>query len=532
MMRLCLATMAAAIALCRPDPGMAQEATADSQAASVVGQGADADLQAAAAGADASVASPSPTVQTLQEALVQTYRTSPALMAQRAALRGLDSGAALERAGGHPQLATGVSFGQEVYTNRLRGSRGRDLTATADVEQVLFAGGRIRNAVSAADTRVIAGRADLRAVEGDVLSEAVAAYADLTRDRAIRDFTLDQVRSLEANLESTRSRLRVGDLTRTDVSQSEARLALAQSGLALAHGRVRFSEENFERVVGFRAGTLAPLPPLPPLPPTIEEAVDTTLSDNADVASFASRTRAAQFDVAAIRANRLPTVSAVGATTYSNALGTANTSNGLPPGSLANSETNFVAGLSLRLPLYQGGAASARVRQAEEARSVLLEQTIQVERLAVANARAAYATWQNSLVAIAANESAIASNEVALQSVKIEQTVGSRSIIEVLNAEQELLSSRISLASAMRDAYVAAYDLLNAMGAAEAADLGIGSDALYDPAANYREYGGSWSDWADGPRRPPASTRTVPEQADSPVTRLNNGTPSSGEVDP
>jgi outer membrane protein len=532
MMRLCLPAMVAAIALCPAGAGIAQDIVANTPPPSIAARNGDAGTQTIVVATDAPAAGSAPVVQTLQEALVRTYRTSPALMAERAAVRGLDSGAALERAQAHPQLSTGARFGQEVVTSRRRGSVGRDFTASADVEQVLFAGGRIRNAVSAADTRVIAGRADLRAVEGEVLSEAVEVYADLVRDRAIRDLTLDQVRVLEANLRSTRSRLNVGDLTRTDVSQSEARLALAQSSLAVAEGRLQTSEENFQRVVGSRAGILKPLPALPPMPQTIEQAVDITLDDNANVAALASLARAADYDVAATRANRLPTVSAVGSTAYTNALGTANRSNGLPPGTLPNSETNVIAGLSVRLPLYQGGGASARVRQAEEARTMLVEQAIQVERLAVADARAAYATWRNALLAIAANRAAIEANEVALRSVRIEQSVGSRSIIEVLNAEQELLASRISLASAERDAYVAAFGLLNAMGAAEAADLGIGADDLYDPGANYRQYGRSWSDWADGPRRSPAATRTVPGDAEGPVTRLATDTPTSGELHP
>jgi outer membrane protein len=324
----------------------------------------------------------------------------------------------------------------------------------------------------------------------------------------------------------------VGDLTRTDVSQSEARLALAQSSLATAEGRVQSSEENFHRVVGSRAGVLNPLPPLPPMPRTVEQAVQITLADNADLASFAGRARAAGYLVNAAKAERYPTISAVVSTAYSNALGTADVANGLPRGTLPNSATNIGAGLTLRLPLYQGGAASARVRQAEEARAVLVEQTVFAERFAVASARAAFSTWRTSVTAIAANERAVASNEVALRSVKIEQTVGSRSIVEVLNAEQELLASRIALSNATRDAYVAAFALLNAMGAAEAVDLGFGLDPLYDPRANYRTYGRTWSDWADGPRRRSASTRTVPEDANSPLTRLNTGMPHAVEERP
>lgn len=313
------------------------------------------------------------------------------------------------------------------------------------------------------------------------------------------------------------------------MSQSEARLALAQSNLATAEGRQQSSKDNFERLVGARAGMLEPLPPLPMMPPTADQAVEVALADNADVAAIAARARAAGYDVAATRAERLPTISAVISTTYSNTLGTANDAAGVVRGTYPNSLTNIGAGFSLRLPLYQGGAASARVRVAEEARAQLVEQAIAAERLAVANARSNFAIWRSALMAITKNEAAVASDQVALDSVKVEQTVGSRSVLDVLNAEQELVESRIELAGARHDAYVAAFALLNTMGAAEAADLNLEVGPLYDPRANYRAHAQTWSDWADGPQHPPASTRTVSEQVNSPVTGLMTGNPDESE---
>jgi len=463
-------------------------------------------------------------VQSLQQALARTYQTNPTLMARRAELRGLDNVVAFERAAGNPQISAGATFGQDVYITRRLGARGRNLRTDADLSQVLFAGGRIRNATRSAQTRVIGGRAELRATEGDILTEAVAAYADVLRDREIRDLNQSQVSILMANLESTRARFLVRDLTLADVAQSEARLEVAKSNLATAEGRLQASEENFERIVGARAGDLEPLPSLPPLPLSSEQAAEAALANNADIAAFAARARAAGYDVAVSRSARLPTLSVVSTVDNFNALGTADRASGVPVGTLPNSETNIVAGFSLRIPLYQGGAASARVRQTEEIRSQFVEEAIAVERLVVADARTAFSIWRNATNAISFNELAVTSNENALESIKVEQTIGARSILDVLNAEQELLSSKISLTSARHDAYVAAFDLLNTMGAAQAADLNIDAGPLYDPEVYYREYSDTWSDWNDGPRRSPASTRNVPAESDSPVTRLNNGT--------
>jgi len=466
-------------------------------------------------------------VQSLQHALARTYRTNPTLMARRAELRGLDNVVALERSAGHPQISAGATFGQEVYITRRLGVRGRNLRSGADFSQVLFAGGRIRNATRSAQTRVVAGRAELRATEGDILTEAVVAYADVLRDREIRELNQSQVSILLANLDSTRARFRVRDLTLADVAQSEARLEVARGNLVTAEGRLQESEENFERIVGARAGGLEPLPALPSLPLSSEQAAESALANNANIASFAARARAAGYDVAVSRAARLPTLSVVSTVDNFNALGTADSASGVPSGTLPNSETNIVAGFSLRVPLYQGGAASARVRQTEEIRAQYVEEAIAVERLVVADARTAFSIWRNATLAISFSELAVVANEQALESIKVEQTIGARSILDVLNAEQELLSSKISLTSARRDAYVAAFDLLNAMGAAEAVDLNIDAGPLYDlydPEASYRENSDTWSDWDDGAQSFPVSTRNVPAEADSPLTRLNNGT--------
>lgn len=518
-MRGRLLTALAVAAWCRAEIGLAQEVTAETQGSP-------------SAEPSPFFASAAPTVQTLQQALELTYQANPTLMAQRAELRRLDSGVALARAPGRPQIGVGADFSQEVYTTREFGTRGRNLAASADVSQVVFAGGRIRNSVQAAKTRVIAGRADLRAIEGELLTEAIGAYADVLRDREILGYNLNQVQVLEANLVSTRERFRVMDLTKTDVAQSEARLASARSNLATAEGRLRSSEENFERVVGARAGMLEPLPSLPPLPSTADQAAYLAVANNADVAAFVARARAAGHDVAATRAERWPTISAVGFTTYTNALGTADEASGVAEGTLPNSSTNVGAGLSMRLPLYQGGAAGARVRQAEETKAQLAEQAIGAERLAVAGSRAAFATWQSAMMAITANEAAVAANVVALESIKIEQVVGSRSILDVLNAEQELLNSQIALAGARRDAYVAAYELLNIMGEAEADDLDLDVGLHHDPGANYRKFANAFSDWADGPPRTPASTRTVPSHVNGPVTRLHTNSPNEDEKRP
>ncbi|HEX8571409.1 MAG TPA: TolC family outer membrane protein [Allosphingosinicella sp.] len=451
--------------------------------------------------------------ETLTEALVKTYAGNPTIMGQRAQLRSLDEGVAVARAAGRPQLAGTAGVNQDL--TQTGGGTGRNVSASVNVSYPLFNGGRVRNSIRAADERVLAGRATLKATEGDIFTEAVGAYMDVIRDRSIVTLNQNQVRVLQTNLQATRDRFEVGDLTRTDVAQSEARLALAQSTLATVEGRLTGSEENYRRVIGELPEDLAPPPPLPPLPATADEAVEIALANNSDLVAIAAQTRAAGRDVRVARADRLPTVNAQGTGDVINYLGTADRQ--FAPGS-PNNVVQTGVGVQARIPIYQGGLVGARVRQAQAVQSQLLERGIETERLVVANTRAAFSSYRAAVEAIESNQIAVNANTLALEGTRAEQTVGTRNVLDVLNAEQELLNSQVALVSARRDAYVAGFALLNAMGKAEAEDLNLDGGTLYDPLVNYNRSRRRISDWSDDPKPVPVSTRTVTGPSNSPVT--------------
>lgn len=456
--------------------------------------------------------------QDLRGALVRTYQTNPSLMAERQSLRQRDEDVDIARAAGRPSADASIGVTRDIYTRHVIGGNGADLNVSGRILMPLYSGGRVRNNVRAANTRVEAGRADLRATEGDLFTEAVAAYMDVIRDRSIVQLNQNQVRVLETNLQATRDRFEVGDLTRTDVAQSDARLALARSQLSIVEGRLRSSEENYRRVIGEMPEDLMPPPPLPTLPGTDEQATQIALGNNADLASIAAQARAAGYDVRVARGARLPTITANSTTTYFDRLGTGVAGvNGV--GLDVDNTASSSVGLSLTMPLYQGGAAASRVRRAEAVRGELLETAVAVERLVISNTNAAFANYRAALQAIDSNEIAVAANTLALEGTRAEQTVGSRNVLDVLNAEQELLNSQVLLVTARRDAYVAGFQLLNSMGQAEAEDLNLdGIGPLYDPTVNYNRYSNNWSDWDDGPRIRPSSTRTAPVDNQSPVT--------------
>ncbi len=457
---------------------------------------------------------------TLREALNATYRTNPTLNAQREALKSTDATVAIARAGSRPTVTGVVGVNRNLTRSGvIAQTQGNDhnvsLSGGADLSIPIFQGGSVRNAIAAAKTRVEAGRATLRAVEGDVFTEAVAAYMDVMRDRAIVELNRNNVNVLSTNLEANRDRFEIGDITRTDVAQSEARLADGRARLSTAEGRLASSEQNYRRVIGQDPGPLAPPPPLPPLPATADEAVRIALVDNPDNIASLRQAEAAGYDVRVARAGRLPTLSAVGSADYVNQL-TGGT-NGLDRSGTATS-----VGLSGRIPLYQGGLPAARIRQSQALEGQALELQIATERLVIANTRSAFATYHAALEAITSTESSVKANELALEGVRAENSVGTRNILDVLNAEQELLNSQVLLVTARRDAYVAGFQLLNAMGQAEAQDLGLEGGPLYDPLGNYRRVAGDFFDWSSDRRHTPVSTRTV-----SPAEQPQGVTPAT-----
>src|SRR3954470_21392032 len=260
---------------------------------------------------------------TLRDALVSAYQANPTLTAQREALKGTDATVAIARAAGRPQISGTVGINRDLSRSGILdvGGKGPSVSGGVDLSYPLFNGGSVRNSVKAAETRVEAGRATLRAVEGDVFVQAVSAYMDVIRDRAIVELNQNNVKVLETNLEATTDRFKIGDLTRTDVAQSEARLQLGRSQLASAQGRLAASEATYRQVIGHAPGQLAPPPPLPPLPKSEDEAVRIALANNPDLIATSREALAAGYDVNVARAGRLPTLSAQASGDYVRNLG-------------------------------------------------------------------------------------------------------------------------------------------------------------------------------------------------------------------
>ena len=273
---------------------------------------------------------------------------------------------------------------------------------------------------------------------------------------------------LGTNLEASRDRFQIGDVTRTTSrNRKPARRSPEQPG---NHPRpVGFERGEFRRVIGQRPGVLAPPPPLPPLPATADQAVQIALVSNPDFIAVTRQAEAARYDVRVAQAARLPTVSGVASGDYVNTLAG-------DTGNQPRSGTATSIGVQSRIPLYQGGLPAARIAQSQAFEAQTLEQRVATERAVIATTRSAFATYQAAQEAIASNQIAVNAHDLALEGARAENGVGTRTILDVLNAEQELLNSQVELVTARREAYVAGFQLLNAMGQAEADDLGRRAD--------------------------------------------------------
>jgi outer membrane protein len=453
--------------------------------------------------------------ETLKEALIKTYQTNPTLAAARAGQRANDENVPIARARGLPDADLSGSFSENIK-NAANSFTAPDRLVSGQVAVTvpLYTGGAVRNSVRSADARVKAGQDNLRVVESDVFTSAVAAYVDVLRDEAIVSLNRNQVKVLQTNLEATKDRFEVGDLTRTDVAQSEARLAIAQSQLEGAEAQLIGSRERYVQVVGTEPVALAQPPALPTLPTSVDGALNEALGDNPSLAAVKKSAEAARFDIASAKASRLPKLQAVGNTAYTNFLNSLGS--GVPGLNVSQSQTTISAGLQATIPLFQGGGPSAQVRQAQARSNQSLEQVIEVERAIVAQTRSAYASWRAANAVIASSEKAVSANALSLEGVKAENSVGNRSILDILNAEQELLNSRVQLVTAQRNAYVAGFALLSAMGKAEARDLGLDGGTFYDPQVNYDRVRNKIWDWDDDAKPAATSTRTVDTTAQNP----------------
>ncbi len=431
--------------------------------------------------------------ETLGDAIALAYQSNPTLQAQRANLRGLDESYVQARANYRPTItAQGtvtsetnnctsspfiIGGGCKSPSLHLGGSINSS-TAGVSISQPLYTGGRISRQVTAAQAQILAGREAVRATEEDTLQNVIQVYVDVRRDQQSRAIQVESVGLLQRQLDESRARFAVGDITRTDVAETEARVAGARAQLAQAEAQLAASRAAYASVVGQNPGTLAPEPSLKDLlPPSLDAAFDIAEGNNPRLrqADFTEQASAAR--VAAAKAQTRPTVSLQA--TYSYYGGAQG-----PYNPFQNYSHDFTAVATATLPLFTGGTTSSQIRQAAEQDNADRIGIETARRQALLTVSQAWSQMLGARANVIADEAQVRSANIAFEGTRQEARVGLRTTLDVLITEQDLAGAQIALVAAKHDEYFAAAALLAALGQLNVTDFAPDTP-VYDPKANF-----------------------------------------------
>ena len=422
--------------------------------------------------------------ETLQQALTLTYQSNPKIDAERARLRATDEGVPQAKAGYRPTAtATGNVGFTDQKSSPAQSTDGqiRPSGYGVNVTQSLFSGYRTVNTVREAEANVRAGRENLRLVEAQVLLDAITAYADVIRDTALVRLRKKNVAVLGSELQSTEARRSVREVTRTDVAQTQARRAKAISALNLARSNLQASRASYERVVGRPPDQLTePAPPTKLIPALVDDVAKIAEKENPNVVAALYREQAARHEVDRIWGELLPEARLQAGYTdgYNPTLG------------ITRSATTTVSGI-LNVPLYEGGETKARVRAAKHTHVSRLQEIEQARTEVRATALSAWARYVAMRTQASEVRVQIDAAQTALQGVREEQRVGQRTLLDVLNAEQDLVDAEVAAVVDRHDHLTAAFSLLGAMGRLDGTILQLG-DSQYDPSVHLEEVQNKW----------------------------------------
>ncbi|CAN5273016.1 TolC family outer membrane protein [soil metagenome] len=430
---------------------------------------------------------------TIEAALVRAYQNNPQLNAQRASVRVTDENVPQALSGYRPRVAVTASAGTQYsdsQTNTQVGGRLSEVglagvnaprSVGATISQTLYNGGQTGNRTRAAESQVSAAREGLRVLEQTVLFSAATVYMDYLRDSAIVEVQKSNVRVLEQTLKQTRDRFNVGEVTRTDVAQSEAQLAAGKTQLLTAESNLTTTRANFRRIIGNDPANLAAGSPVDRfLPTTLTAAIDRGLLENPNVTAAMYGIDVSFLQVKVNEGALFPTVTLQGSVqqSYESTLATYRA-------------FGASAVAQLTVPVYQGGAEYSLIRQSKES---LAQQRLNLEQVRD-QTRATVAQAWGQLTAgkaqVSSAQSQVTASEIALNGVREEARVGQRTTLDVLNAQQALVNARVALVTAQHDRVVASYSVLNSVGRLSPSVLKLATN-VYDPSVHYHQVRDSW----------------------------------------
>ena len=422
--------------------------------------------------------------RTLNDALSIAYSTNPTLLAARAQLRATDENVPQALAGWRPTVVLsgsgGYLNGVSPVINGHVTSADTDtsralLSLQAQVTQPVYRGGRTVAGTNRAENQVMAQRARLIATEEQVFANVVTAYVNVIQNQQLVALNASNVQVLTRQLQATNDRFRVGEITQTDVAQAQAALAGAQAQLATAQGNLQTSRASFRQYVGELPGDLTEPQPLKPPVSSQVEVVQFAANNNPNVVAAMFDDAGAKDAVDLAFSQLMPTVSLVGT-------GARQNNQQLP-----NTQQTYTQGLiSVSVPLYQGGSEYAAVRQAKQTEQQARKTVDDQRRTAMQQAAQAWETLVAARETIKSTQAQIRANEVALEGVEREALLGTRTTLDVLNAQQTLLSSRQTLIQNLASLVTASYSVAAAIGRLTAHDMRL-PVAFYDETAYYND---------------------------------------------
>jgi outer membrane protein len=424
------------------------------------------------------------TGQTLNQALVAAYMNNPGLLAARLNLRSKDEAVPQALANWRPNVSMTADIARShTHLNTRNANRDQmqsPRNMSLDVTQSLFRGFRTSAGVKKAELSVNSTRATLIGKEQDILLSAVTAFMAVVQDQAKLNLKISNEQVLKRQLEATQDRFRVGEITRTDVSQAEARVAGAAADRIQFEGNLNNSSANYLKVIGEKPGELAAPSSLSVTLTNLEGAIKAAVADHPDIISQRYLEQSARINIKSVRGELLPTVNLAG-----------KLSRAWEASANDDQKTTGQMKLSLSIPLYQKGSVYSRLRAAKQDARQSLQKLEETRRSVSEAAAKAWVSLETAKARIKSYSAQIEAAEIALEGVQREAAVGSRTVLDVLDAEQELLDAKISLVGANRDKVVASFQLKEATGQLTAKNLELPVQS-YLPEKHYKEISSKW----------------------------------------
>lgn len=416
--------------------------------------------------------------ETLRDAMAVAYQTNPTVKSERARLRATGELKAQALAGLLPQISASGQIGRSVVSQSSTAGGPFDqqnvpldqISYSAQGEQLLFDGFRSIQALQQAAAQIDAAEAQLISIEQQLLSNVATVYYDVVRDMAVYDLNRSNVEVLLQQLEQAQVRFRVGEITRTDVAQADARLAGARANLTNASTQLAISRARYVQFVGQSPATLVGDTQLPAIPASLDDAKALALQVAPAVLIAKATERASDRAVKIAKGTFAPRITANADYQFAE-----------EPSTFIGETDSYTYGLRASLPIFQGGVRFSQVRQAKATNESDRQRIIEAERQTTAQVVAAWEQLNAANATITSSQIQVNANTLALEGVRKEALVGSRSTLDVLNAELELLNSQVSLASAKRDSQVASYSLLASMGILTPESMGLVAFDVPDP---------------------------------------------------